>query len=234
MDESALQKLRVRIQGLRAKTLGNGCTEAETLLAAAKVAELIDRYDLSLGDVEIRASRCERRVYANGRNKRIPLEECVGAVASFCNCRVWREKGAAKEVQFVFFGLPADVDAAHYLIELIDQSVRSELGRFKTSAAYAAFRYPERHLANASFALGMTVSIANELMAMKSERKRGTGRDLSVLKTSVVDAELQELDLRLRETSSTSRMISPEAFEAGEAAGVATATSTVASTRRGH
>jgi hypothetical protein len=42
---------------LRSKTTDNGCTEAEALLAAAKVAELLDRYDLSLTDVEIRDAR---------------------------------------------------------------------------------------------------------------------------------------------------------------------------------
>jgi hypothetical protein len=232
VDDTAIQKLRIRIQGLRAKTLENGCTEAETLLAAAKVAELIDRYDLSLADVEIRAARCETRVYANPSKKRIPLDDCVGAVASFCNCRVWREKGAAKEVKFVFFGMPADVDAAHYLIELIDNNVRAELGRFKTSPAYAGFRYDERHLANASFALGMVASIADKLLAMKAERNRGSGRDLAVLKTSLVDAELQGLDVQLRETSSAPRMVSPDAFEAGEAAGVAIATGNAAFTSR--
>ena len=224
MDETAIQKLRVRIQGLRAKTLENGCTEAEALLAAGKVAELIDRYDLALGDVEIRASQCERRVYASGRNKRLPLDDCVGAVADFCNCRVWREKGAAKEVHHVFFGLPADVDAAHYLIELIDQTVRAELGRFKNSLAYAAFRHAERHLANASFTLGMITSIAEKLVAMGAERRLGNGRDLVALKTSVVDAELKGLGLHLRETGSSARLISPDAFEAGAAAGAATAT----------
>ena len=222
MDDTAIQKLRLRIRGLRAKTLENGCTEAETLLAAAKVAELIERYDLTIGDVEIRATRCERRVYASSHKKRIPIDECIGAIASFCNCRVWREKTGAREVQFVFFGLPADIDAAHYLTELIDQSVRSELGRFKTSAAYAAFRYDERHLANASFALGMVGSIADKLAALKVERRTGSGRDLSILKTSVVDAELQELDLRLSATGSAPRMILPDAFDAGEAAGTAT------------
>jgi hypothetical protein len=35
--------------------------EAEALLAAAKVAELLDRYDLSLTDVEIRDAPCEQR-----------------------------------------------------------------------------------------------------------------------------------------------------------------------------
>lgn len=53
-DPAALDRLKTRIQGLRSKTTDNGCTEAEALLAAGKVAELLDRYDLSLTDVEIR------------------------------------------------------------------------------------------------------------------------------------------------------------------------------------
>jgi len=68
---------------LRAKTTDNGCTEAEALLAAAKVAELLDRYDLSLTDVEIREAPCEQREYETWRKKRIPLDDCIGAVAKF-------------------------------------------------------------------------------------------------------------------------------------------------------
>ena len=70
---AALGRLKTRIQGLRSKTTDNGCTEAEALLAAAKVAQLLDRYDLSLTDVEIRDARCERREYETYRKKRIPL-----------------------------------------------------------------------------------------------------------------------------------------------------------------
>ncbi|WP_213030156.1 hypothetical protein, partial [Acinetobacter baumannii] len=75
---------------------------------------------------------------------------------------------------------------------MIDGAVRAELGRFKTSVDYARFRHQQRHLANASFALGMVVSIANRLVAIKAGRDQvneGTGRGLVVLKTSVVDAE---------------------------------------------
>jgi Protein of unknown function (DUF2786) len=82
-----LDRLKTRIQGLRSKTTDNGCTEAEALLAATKVAELLDRYDLSLTDVEIRNSPCEQREYQTYRKKRIPLDDCVGAVANFCDCR---------------------------------------------------------------------------------------------------------------------------------------------------
>ena len=132
-DASALDKLRGRIQALRAKTIDNGCTEGEALAAAAKVAELLDRYELSLSDVEIRETQCEERVYETRLKKRIPIDECIGAIATFCDCRVWREKNAAGEARFVFFGLPADVEVAHYLTELIDGAVRAELGRYKVS-----------------------------------------------------------------------------------------------------
>ena len=57
VDASAFDKLRARIQTLRAKTIDNGCTEGEALAAAAKVSELLDRYELSLTDVEIRFFR---------------------------------------------------------------------------------------------------------------------------------------------------------------------------------
>ena len=107
-----LEKLETRIQALRAKTIANGCTEDEALSAAAKVAELLDRYDLSLSDVEMRAAPCEL-AYQASRKKRIPLDECIGAVAEFCDCRVWREKRGDGAARYVFFGLPSDIAGAH-------------------------------------------------------------------------------------------------------------------------
>jgi hypothetical protein len=223
-DLTALEGLKTRLQGLRSKTTDNGCTEAEALLAAAKVAELLDRYDLSLTDVEIRTTQCEQRHYETRRKKRIPLDECVDAIANFCDCRVWRQTSQSRNARYVFFGLPSDVEVAHYLTELIDNAVRSELGCYKNSAGYLRFRHQDRYVANSSFMLGMVASVRNKLSAMKRERdavKDGGGRDLVVLKASVVDAELAKLDLNLRAVSvpGITGMISPTAYEAGEAVG---------------
>lgn len=172
--------------------------------------------------MEIRATACARRVYETRNRRRIPLEDCIGTIADFCDCRVWREKDAAGEVRYVFFGLPADIEAAHTLTELVDTAVRTELGRYKTSAEYRQFRHQERHLANASFALGMVGSIADKLEAMKAARdevKNSTGRGVVVLKTAVVDTELEKLDLALRTVERPRRLIAPEAYDAGDAAG---------------
>ena len=225
-NPAALDKLKLRIQALRAKTIANGCTEDEALSAAAKVAELLDRHDLSLSDVELRASPCERRAFETRRKKRIPLDDCIGAIAHFCDCRVWREKNQAGEGRYVFFGLSADIEVAHYLAELVDAAVRSELGRYKTSPDYQRFRHQERHLANASFALGMVASIADRLTAMKKGRdevNNSTGRGLVVLKAAVVDTELEKLDLKLRTVPRASRMVEPMAYDAGGLAGTSLA-----------
>jgi hypothetical protein len=72
----------------------------------------------------------------------------------------------------------------------------------------------------------MVASIADKLMTMKRERdvvNNSTGRDLVVLKASVVDAELKKLDLKLRTVRRTRRMVSPTAYEAGGAAGASLA-----------
>jgi len=225
-DPAALDRLKARIQGLRAKTIDNGCTEGEALAAAAKVAELLDRYDLSLTDVELCDSPCEQRAYETHRKKRIPLDDCIGAISDFCDCRVWREKNPAGEARYVFFGLTGDIEVAHYLTELIDTAVRFELGRYKTTHDYQRFRHQERHVANVSFALGMVASIADRLVAMKAARDEAnhrTGRDLVVLKAAVVDSEIEKLGLKLRMVERASRMVSPMAYDAGGVAGASLA-----------
>ena len=221
-DPTSLDKLKLRIQALRAKTQDNGCTEAEALMAAAKVAELLDRHDLSLSDVELRETPCEPRIYETRRKKRIPLDYCISPIANFCDCKVWREKNAQGETRYVFFGLRSDTEVAHYMADLIDNAVRAELGRYKNTFAYLRFRHQDRHMANASFTLGMAVSIGTKLNEMKAQRdfiKKGGGRDLVVLKSSIVETEINKLDLKLRPVRRQARMVSPKAFEAGGVAG---------------
>ncbi|UDL96025.1 DUF2786 domain-containing protein [Lichenihabitans sp. PAMC28606] len=222
LDPAAHDKLTGRIRALLSKTVQNGCTEDEALAAAAKAAELLDRHDLSLSDVDLREIACVRMIYETHRKKRIPIADCIGAVAHFCDCKVWREKNPDGDNRFVFFGLPADAEVALYLTGVIDAAVRTELGRYKTSRAYLKVRHQDRHLANASFTLGMVTSIANKLDAMKTDRDQAnakSGRDLVVVKTSIIEQDLSKLGLTFRTTRSAGRTIAPDAFEAGGNAG---------------
>ena len=217
-----LDRLKARIQALRAKTVENGCTEQEALAAAAKVAELLDQHDLSLSDVEIREEPCERAVVETYRRQRVPLDGCVNAIAAFCDCRVWREKNSEGEHRYVFFGLSLDVAVAHYIADLVSTAMAVEASRFKRTAGYLRYRPADRRTVSASFLHGMAASIGGKLIAMKHERdavNASTGRDLVVVKQAVVDQELAKLGMRFGRTRATGRRVAATAFEAGQAAG---------------
>jgi Protein of unknown function (DUF2786) len=217
-----LDKLKGRILGLQSKTVDNGCTEEEALAAAAKVAELLDQYDLSLTDVEIRQELCERSEYETWAKQSVPLDGCIPAIAEFTDCRVWREKNPRGQFRFVFFGLQSDVAVAHYLCDLIDRTMLTELARFKVTPGYLRYRQSDRRTISASFLHGMATSIALKLTAMKAQRDdahRATGRDLVVVKAAVVDDELAKLGMSFYKAKPGRRRIAEDAYATGHAAG---------------
>ncbi|MGI4802159.1 MAG: DUF2786 domain-containing protein [Janthinobacterium lividum] len=220
-----LDKLIGRIQALRAKTVEQGCTEQEAMTAAAKVAELLDRYGLSLSELDLRGQSCEGSAVETERKRAGPIDECVPATAAFFDCRVWGEKDGAGRLRYVFFGLPADVAAARYLYDLVDQAFTRETALFKSGETYAAMPSSLRRTATNSFQVGLGRGIIAKLYDLRTRREvalRGSsGRDLVVLKAGIVDAEMAELGLSLRARSrSGGKRLLKDAFDQGHAAGL--------------
>ncbi len=214
-----LDKLKTRLQALRAKTVANGCTEEEALSAAAKVAELLDRHDLSISDLEIREEQCERAVVDTNKKQRQPISACVPAIAEFCDCKVWREKDANGRVRFVFFGLKPGIEMARYVYDVIASAMQTAWERYSGARRFIRYTQDEK----GSFLFGMAVSIADKLIAMKAERRAanraGGGRDLVVVRQAIVEVEFAKLDLTLRQGRASGKRVAAEAFEAGQTAG---------------
>ena len=51
---------------------------------------------------------------------------------------MWGETTPVGSLRHVFFGLPADVEAAHFLYDLIGVTFDTETARFKTGTIYAS------------------------------------------------------------------------------------------------
>jgi hypothetical protein len=216
-----LDKLKGRLQALRAKTIDNGCTEEEALAAAAKVAELLDRHDLSLSDLEIREEQCEQSAVATNRKQRQPISACVPAIADYCDCKVWREKDADGRIRYVFFGLRPGIEMAHYVYDVISVAMQAAWVRYAGERRLIRYGQDEK----GSFLFGMAVSVAAKLGAMKMERdaaiRVNSGRDLVVVRHAIVEAEFAKLDLTLRRGGVSGKKVAAGAFEAGQAAGQA-------------
>ena len=135
-NREELDKVLSRIQALRGKTVEQGCTEAEALLAAGKVAELLDQYGLTLSEIDMKRQSCAGEGIETNRRRRSPLDECAGVIAVFCDCRSWYEITPQGNIRHIFFGLPADVAGARYLYERIDEAFETETSQFKRSELY--------------------------------------------------------------------------------------------------
>ncbi|MFA7431441.1 MAG: DUF2786 domain-containing protein [Rhodospirillaceae bacterium] len=219
MTTDALDKLKARLQALRAKTIANGCTEEEALSAAAKVAELLDRHDLSISDLDIAAEPCVRLAVEPNKKQRQAMAACVGAIAEYCDCKVWREKDPKGAVRHVFFGLPASAEMARALHELIDSALQTGWQTHVNTQRFIRHAQDEK----TAFLFGMAVSVAEKLIAMKADRdaaaRSGGGRDLVVVRHAVVDTAFSKLDLSLREGQPSGKKLAAGAFDAGRSAG---------------
>ncbi len=222
IERPDLDKLKARIQAIRSKTTENGCTEHEAMAAAAKVAELLDQYDLSLTDIEIRQDICERVEYETWRKNSGPLDGCVPVIAEFTDCIAWQEANQFGERRYVFFGRHGDVTIAHYICGLIQQAMDTELLRFRATTGYLGYRQSNRRKVSDSFLLGMANSISANLQGMKAQRdesSRATGRDLVVVKAALIEGELAKLGISLRTLRTKHRMVAKDAYHSGHAAG---------------
>jgi len=223
--DAELDRLIGRIQALRAKTVEQGCTEQEALSAAEKVAELLDRYGLSLSELDFQHQACEGVHVETTRRRVGPVDDCVPGVAAFFDCRVWGEKSRSGTLRYVFFGLPADVAAARYLYELVEQAFETETARFRAGETYTAAHTKMRRTATNSFQIGLARGITAKLRTLRDAREtalRGSsGRDLVVAKAGLVEAELAKLGLQLRvRKGTTGRRVLHDAFEQGHEAGL--------------
>lgn len=216
-----LDKLKGRLQALRAKTIANGCTEAEALSAAAKLAELLDRHDLSLSDLELREEPCVQSAIETNRKQRQPISACVPAIGEFCDCKVWREKDQTGRIRYVFFGMSASVEMAQSIYEVIAAALQSGWEDYARRQRFIRHSQDEK----GSFLFGMAISLADKLMSNKHERDdatlRATGRDLVVVRKDVVEAEFSKLNMAFRQGRASGKKVSAEAFDAGHSAGKA-------------
>ena len=221
--DQPLDRLVQRIQGLRAKTVAQGCTEQEAMAAAEKVAELLDRYGLSLSELELQAQPCEGIGIQTNRRRMAPIDECIPSIAAFFDCRVWAERAQGAALRYIFFGLRGDVVAAQYLYEMIERAFDTETDNFRMSELYDEMAGDRRSATN-SFQLGLSRGITAKLRMIRVSRdatiRSASGRDLVPVKSAMIEEEMAKLGLSLsRKTTNRGKRVIRDAYAAGKEAG---------------
>lgn len=200
MQRDELTRVKARIRALTEKTVSNGCTEAEAMAAAEMAGRLLERYALSMDEIEVREARCvQAEIPLAGRQRR-PIDGCVPAVARFCGCKVWLSRDEAG-ARYVFFGFESDVALATYLFSVIDRGMQTELDRFRR--ANATLRGVPLRQASVSYQQGMAGRIAERLETMLVAReaevsaRRSDSTALMIVKHQIVEDAFRQTTIRL-------------------------------------
>jgi hypothetical protein len=216
-----LNKIKSRILALSAKTIQNGCTEDEAMAAIAMVGKLLQQYNLSMDEVELRAEVCETLNIDTGSSHRGGVYFALSAIAAFTGCKVWTTR--SRTLCYSFFGQKSDLLMARYLYDVIVSAMVTETEKFKSTSEYKN-SYSKRG-ATASFGIGMGSRISTRLMKMKKDNEaeivtaRSGNNALIVMKSQIVTDAFRQLGMKLNKNYSNTSIGDFSAYSSGAAAG---------------
>lgn len=222
------KSILAKIRAILSKTVENGCTEGEAMVALAKARAMMDAHDVTDTDLAFDGEEVTREECERNDPDQVRWTLCSG-VAKFCDCRVW---GEGKKI--IFFGLESDSQFASWLLDTLEGFVRrqslsflADMGRAvggETDLFGAPLNGAQREHKRRSFVFGCMHRINERLRQEAQDRilksQRSDGRSLVVVKTAKVDSAFKALSLHFRKARG-SRGINadPAAFQRGRQAG---------------
>lgn len=168
------EKLIAKIKALKAKTPGNGCTEAEALAAAEKAAALMAEHSLSEERLEVRDQSTDVKSTFKAARSRI-----WGYVAHATNCSVVH-LAEGQEYRVVFVGCEPGPEIACYLRDVCDRAIDRAIADFKLSPPYKSRRATStRRKAVEDFTVAMVDRLGRRLADLFVESRSGEKRELA-------------------------------------------------------
>lgn len=206
------EKLAARIRALRAKTVENGCTEAEALAAAEKLAQLLADHNMTMDEADLRASPFAKHDHQGGGTVGLKLWKVANAVADLTNTRTWAG-GRSAPSRITFLGLSHEVEVAAYLLAICERAMQTEARKLMRTVQHL----PQIKQAAkvVPFVDGMADRLASRIRDMIPPAQTGTG--LIVLRNALIDQEMARQGIRL-ETGAARRPLDTAAYHAGQRA----------------
>ncbi len=222
MDKAALLG---RIRALQAKTVQNGCTEAEAYAAADLAARLIDKFGFEESDFEAPDLELSQDTSFTGDLILGGVLYTCPALFEYCDVRGFTTKMGKKRT-LTIFGKDTDVLLCRYLLDVFSAAIAYEWAEYLRAVPKAG-RIAGNSKLRKSFKLGMGTRISERLREMKSVRNARTdeggsgrtGKDLVVVKDALVTEAFSKKYPHLRPGRKTHSEVSYAAYAAGLEAG---------------
>lgn len=209
------EKIAGRIRALLAKTVSNGCTEGEAIATATKASELLESYNLTLDEVELRASPfgSQDHEYADVYGSRI--WKVAKAIAYLTNTKYWSSESGVVPVRSTFFGFVHEVEIAHYLMDICANAMRYETGRYERQFGLLNASAKRRRVT--PFVDGMVDRLRERIRALKPKQVTGSG--LIVLHDALIEVAMNDEGIKLADKNTRPSRDLEDGYSLGRIAG---------------
>jgi hypothetical protein len=187
-------KIAARIRALLAKTVENGCTEDEAVSAAAKAAEMLARYNLTVDEVHLRETPFAKHAEQHDDEVGSRLWKVADGIAYMTGCRYWSSAPGFR-TEVTFFGFAHEVEIARYLLDICARAMRQEDRRLNRIHGLLVPR--KRRMIILPFLDGMADRLRERIRALKPAAP--TGKGLVVLRGALIDAALADEGIETRD-----------------------------------
>jgi hypothetical protein len=212
--ESIIRKINL----LKEKTTTNGCSESEAMTAAEMISRLLQEYDLSMTEVEVKSQEfVNEQIDISGKVKK-PIHDVSSSIAYFTDTKVYFSKRMGNFI-YKFFGAKKDVEFASYLFDLLSHAMDNEYAKYQKTPEYKTIG---GKVARSSFYKGMIIRLSQRLREMKNTITNEAKTSGLVLynKMAITEQMFREHNpnLRLKTTTSKMTISDKSAFNSGKEA----------------
>jgi hypothetical protein len=201
-----LHKIKSRIMALASKTTDRGCSEEEAMSAIEKIGELLEIYNLTMEECDVREEKCVSvsiplRGARTGPAKFFARNLARLFSAKYYYSSEYTGEGYKRRAAYVFYVQHHDAEAVKYLYELLDKAIVHETEIYKLTVEYREAL--DRRAATLDFQEGMAERFAERLDTIREENEaamqahKSTGTALIVLKGELIEEEFEKLGIKL-------------------------------------
>lgn len=208
------EALFARIRALAARTVDNGCTEAEALTAASLLAEILRKHNVTLDEAQMRASPFTQHQEKHGDEVGARLWKAARGIAALTETRWWTSGPGVYPVQIGFFGFAHEVEIAKYLLAICATAMRS--GETAMTYQLALLRPAARRRLIMPFLDGMADRLGERIAAMKPPAP--TGKGLIVLRGQLITEAAAKAGLEIKSRAALGSRDTEDTYRQGRRA----------------
>lgn len=206
-----------------AKTIENGCTEAEAMSALSMAQTMMDAYDVTEADLQdTKADSAIKEEMKDMRDPHHIRAHLVVRISEFTNTQSYRHEFKSQKFKYNFIGLQSDVEFAIWLTETLTMFVQKELKNYMWANSYTSLPPSEKRRVIMGFVLGCCSRVSQRLKELTEQgevQANDNANALVVIKNELIDKKMKEMGLALRQPRARRTGINRDAYGAGKAAG---------------